>query len=68
MVGLGRRLRVAPEDGPRARLGVGALEAPIPNRSGRIPIDAGHHGGYMRLAQLPPGAATAIPNPKLLRC
>lgn len=26
MVGLGRRLRVAPEDGPRARLGVGALE------------------------------------------
>ncbi|CAL1171911.1 unnamed protein product [Cladocopium goreaui] len=27
VVGLGRRLRVAPEDGPRARLGVGALEA-----------------------------------------
>lgn len=27
VVGLGRRLRAAPEDGPRARLGVGALEA-----------------------------------------
>eukprot|EP00435_Cladocopium_sp_Y103_P044068 s1943_g12.t1 len=27
VVGLGRRLRVAAEDGPRARLGVGALEA-----------------------------------------
>ena len=27
VVGLGRRLRPSPEDGPRARLGVGALEA-----------------------------------------